>query len=324
MTRRLPGADLALMTAAVSSTSDLPRYGTTPSQTQLVGVVACCPAASSAASSRSCVKSTATYRSVLDSGDRSPSRTRLSCCDAAWSTSNTSTSASSPIRQARPSRPAPRITSCGECRSRTASSMAIVRGTMISAQARTISNGTRSPHPFGAVPARTCATGTRSSSRSSAIEVGSANRPGAARSCAAARPWQTSTAVWLGARASMRAFRVSGFGFALAWVRRLLGFGLLVGRSRRLLGALAESLGDVLGLVLERLACALCLLHERLGQRLGLLAELFGLRLGLLRQLLGLALEAVECTHPVTPVSVIDVPRAHASACASRRHGCWR
>jgi len=55
------------------------------------------------------------------------------------STSKTSTPASSFIRQARPSRPAPRMTTWGAGRTRTASSIAIVRGTSNSAHARTAS-----------------------------------------------------------------------------------------------------------------------------------------------------------------------------------------
>jgi hypothetical protein len=46
---------------------------------------------------------------------------------------------SSFIRQARASRPAPRMTTCGAGRARTASSIAIVRGTINSALARTAS-----------------------------------------------------------------------------------------------------------------------------------------------------------------------------------------
>jgi hypothetical protein len=75
--------------------------------------------------------------------------------------------------------------------------MATVRGTITSAEARTSSNSVRAAQPGGAVPARTCSTGMRSSSCSIVMAVGSENLRGAIRPCAAARPWQTSTAVRL-------------------------------------------------------------------------------------------------------------------------------
>lgn len=140
-------------------------------------------------------------------GDRDPltDPVRFSRCDAGWSTSKTSTPASSFIRQARPSRPAPRMTSCGAGLARTASSIAIVRGTINSAHARTASKSTRWAQPAGGVSARTWSTGTSSSSTSIVIATGSANRPTAMRPSAAARPWQTRTAVRLASIAVMLA-----------------------------------------------------------------------------------------------------------------------
>lgn len=106
---------------------------------------------------------------------------RLSRCEAGWSTSKTSTVASPRMRQALPSRPAPGITTWAAGRSETASSIATVRGTMTSAFARNISNSMRSRQALGAMPERASKTGPRSSSRSSRMAVGSSKRPTASR-----------------------------------------------------------------------------------------------------------------------------------------------
>ncbi len=161
----------------------------------------------SASSRRSPEKSTGTNRSDRAHGERSPTWSRLSCWEAGWSISKTSTSANSDMRQARSSRPAPRITSCGDSRERTASSITMVRATITSAVARSISNSARWAQLWGGTPPRTRSTGTRSSSRSNAIAVASWNLPGATSPSAAARPWQTSTAVRLAGRVFTRGTR---------------------------------------------------------------------------------------------------------------------
>ncbi len=79
------------------------------------------------------MKSTATKWISPAAGVRAAARSRFSCCVSGWSTSKTVTSASSFIRQARPSRPAPRITSCGDAASRIAASIASVRVAIIRA-----------------------------------------------------------------------------------------------------------------------------------------------------------------------------------------------
>ena len=106
------------------------RYMTTPSQIHMVGRAGSWPAFASASSSESRVKSTGTKRMSVAAGVRRETRARLSRCESGWSTSKTTTSRSSGMRHARPSRPAPRMTSCGARESRTASSMATVRATM--------------------------------------------------------------------------------------------------------------------------------------------------------------------------------------------------
>ena len=70
------------------------------------------PAGSSAGASGSCSRSTATGTTAPAVGARSPSRRCLSRCEAGWSTSKTVARASSGIRQARASRPAPSTTTC--------------------------------------------------------------------------------------------------------------------------------------------------------------------------------------------------------------------
>ena len=79
-------------------------------------------------------------------------------------------------------------TTWGAGRARRASSMATVRGTTTSAQARTIPYSSFARSSFGSVPSRTHPTATRSSSRSNVAATTSANRSIAIRPCAAARP----------------------------------------------------------------------------------------------------------------------------------------
>ena len=101
-----------MITLSVTSTSSGVRYMTTPSQTQVVGRVGSWAALDSASSSASRWKSTGTNRMLRAVGVSASARARLSCWVSGWSTSNTTASPSSGIRHARPSRPAPRITTC--------------------------------------------------------------------------------------------------------------------------------------------------------------------------------------------------------------------
>ena len=103
--RRLPDAERRAMIRTVSLTADGVRYGTTPSQIQVVAIASTCPAVFSDVSRSSRVKSTGTKCSVRATGSSAPVRWRLSACELGWSTSKTSTARVPPsARRARQDR----------------------------------------------------------------------------------------------------------------------------------------------------------------------------------------------------------------------------
>src|SRR5262245_1820716 len=126
-----------------------------------------------------------------------PTRSRFSRCVSGWSTSITATLRSSLMRHARPSNPAPRMTSCGFAACRMASSIATVRTAMtLLAFARYAC--LRRPFTLdGVAPERKRSTSLRASAGKSGSAVGSLNRATSVIPCAAARLAPTITAVLL-------------------------------------------------------------------------------------------------------------------------------